>query len=99
MKTITSNKGFSLDWKCNDYQFAVGKSFEHTGTVKRCNSGFHACEHPLHVFQYYKPGSSRFARVTLGGKTSRHSDDTKIAAARITFDAEISISDFAVAAV
>jgi len=98
-QTIVSIKGLDADFKCRGFQFEVGKTYEHDGKVEACESGFHACEHPLHVWQYYKPSASRFARVTLGGKTSRHSDDTKIAAARITIDAEVSISDLAVAAV
>jgi len=98
-ETIVAFKGFDKDFQCRGFQFEVGKTYEHDGKVEACESGFHACEHPLHVWQYYKPSASRFARVTLGGKTSRHSDDTKIAAARITIDAEVSISDLAVAAV
>ena len=98
-ETIVAFKGFDKDFQCRGFQFEVGKTYEHDGKVEACESGFHACEHPLHVWQYYKPSASRFARVTLGGKTSRHSGDTKIAAARITIDAEISISDLTAAAV
>ena len=98
-ETVTAFKGFDKDFKCRGFAFEVGKTYEHTGPVVVCQSGFHACEHPLHVFQYYRPGQSRFARVTMGGTTARHSGDSKISAARITIKAELSLSDFAAAAV
>ncbi|RAI30582.1 DUF7666 domain-containing protein, partial [Rhodoplanes serenus] len=79
--------------RCRGYQYEVGKTYEHTGKVEACASGYHACEHPLDVFSYYAPAGSRFAEVTLGGEMVRDNSDTKIAAARITINVELSIGD------
>lgn len=78
---ITSVKGFNPDWTCRGFHFEIGQTYEHTGKVKACASGFHACEYPLDVFGYYPPGTSRYAEVRQGGAIARHSADTKIASA------------------
>ena len=92
-KEIIAYKGFDENLKCRDYQYVVGKTFEHDGAVKACKSGFHACEYPLDVFNYYPPLSSRFAVVKMHGETSKDSDDTKIASAKITIETEIKLPE------
>ena len=100
MSTIKAYKGFDLDWKCRDYQYEVGKTYEHTGSVEACEGGFHACEYPLDAFGYYPPGESRYAEVTQAGELARHDgEDTKVASAKITIDAEIDIPQIVAAAV
>ena len=98
--TLVAYKGFDKDLKCRDYQFEIGKTFDHVGAVQACQSGFHACENPMDVLSYYGIGDgNRFARVTLAGQLSRHGEDSKIAAGRITLDAELRLPDFIGAAV
>ncbi|WP_439710860.1 DUF7666 domain-containing protein, partial [Brucella anthropi] len=86
-------KGFDKDLKCRDFQYEIGATYKHEGKVKACGSGFHACEHPLDVFSYYAPATSRFAIVELSGETDRDGSDTKIASAEIHVKAEIKIPD------
>ena len=92
-KEIIAYKGFNENLKCRDYQYELGKTFEHKGKIKACESGFHACEYPLDVFSYYPPSSSRFAIVKMHGETSKDSNDTKIASAKITIETEIKLPE------
>ena len=89
---IVAVKGFDRNLRCRDFQYAIGETYTHAGEVKACDSGFHACEHPLDVFRYYGPVESRFCLVELSGEMSRESDgDSKIAAASIAIKAELTI--------
>ena len=97
-ETITAYKGFDSNWKCRDIQYEVGKTFKHKGRVTACESGFHACEHPLDIFRYYAPALNKFAVVTQSGKLSRHDYDSKIASSSITIEAEIDIPGIITAA-
>ncbi|WP_063393230.1 site-specific integrase [Ralstonia mannitolilytica] len=46
-EVVTSYKGFNQDWTCRDFQYEVGKSYEHNGDVEACSGGFHACEYKV----------------------------------------------------
>ena len=52
-------KGFHKDLSCKDFQYEIGKEYE-TERAEICEEGFHACEFPLDVLQYYNPADSRF---------------------------------------
>uniref|UniRef100_UPI003D6C1736 DUF7666 domain-containing protein n=1 Tax=Pelagimonas sp. TaxID=2073170 RepID=UPI003D6C1736 len=95
MTTLTAFKGFNPDWTCRGFQFEVGRTYEHQGEVEACRAGFHACEFPFDVWSYYGPVESKFAVVTLDGDTANESGgDSKIAAGKITIEAELSLPDF-----
>ena len=82
---IKSIKGFDRDLKCRGYQFEIGQTYDHSGAVKQCASGFHACpveHHPLSVFEFYAPAGNRFCEVSQSGETSN--GGTKLASAKIT---------------
>ena len=92
-KEIIAYKGFNQDWACRGYQYEMGKTYEHKGDVKACESGFHSCEYPLDVFGYYAPCESKFAVVKASGKISKDGDDSKIASAKITIETEINLPE------
>lgn len=98
-KTISTYKGFDAKMQCRGHQFEVGKTYTHDGRIKICQSGFHACKHPLDVFRYYSPVSSRYAIVTQAGNIARHAEDSKIAGSIITIERELSLHDLIQAAV
>ena len=92
---IIAYKGFDKDLSCRGYAYEVGKAYEHDGTVSVCNAGFHACENPLDVLNYYDLCDSRFAVVKASGEISKNSDgDSKIASGKITIEAELKLPEF-----
>ena len=89
---IAAYKGFDQDLKCLGFQFEIGKTYKHEGKVSVCNSGFHACENPLAVFEHYPP-TSRFAIVKCAGEISKDINDKKIACGELTVEAEIQLPE------
>ena len=98
---IPAIKGFNADLTCQGFQFELGASFCHEGKVECCRSGFHAIEgHPLEVFSYYPPASSRYARVEMAGEADRKNDgDSKIASAEIRIGVELHLPELIALAV
>ena len=73
---ITAYKAFNPDFSCRGFKFEVGKSYEVGGKIKACENGFHACENPLDVLDYYNlidaSGKvNRFGSVSLAGDNDR----------------------------
>ena len=91
-------KGFDKDLKCRDHQYEVGKSYEEP-EAKLCEKGYHACEYPLDVFNYYAPADSRYCEVELDGVDDTTSDDSKKCGTKIAIKAEIGIAGIVKAAV
>ena len=87
-------KGFDNDFQCRGYQFEPGKTYEHDGDARACESGFHFCEFPFDVWGYYPPSDSRFAEVKGTGKTDKHNGDSKVACTKLHVGAEISLNAF-----
>ena len=84
-------KGFNTNMTCRGFQFEEGKTYEHEGKVKLCESGFHACEDPLDIFEYYVPSISEFHEVELDGVSDERGEDTKVVAKKITIGAKLSL--------
>jgi hypothetical protein len=93
---LIAYKGFDKNLQCRGYQFEVGKTFTHTGKVQACSGGFHSCENPLDVLDYY-PLDSRFAVVKASGRIDR--EGNKLASASIEIQAELKLPEFIGAAV
>ena len=84
-------KGFDKNLKCRDFQYEVGKEYIHDGNIKVCESGFHACENPMDVFEYYPPNEARYCEVTGDGKESSDEDGKKTSFEKIKINAEIGL--------
>ena len=91
-------KGMDKDMKCRGFQYEVGKEYEIDKAVA-CECGFHACEYPLDVFNYYPPAGSRFFEVEQSGELSKNDDDSKVASTKIKIGAELNIAGLVKAAV
>ncbi|MFT4465015.1 MAG: hypothetical protein ACMX3H_10395 [Sodalis sp. (in: enterobacteria)] len=91
MTKIIAYKGFNADLTCRDYQFEIGKTYQHEGAVEVCGSGFHACEYPLDVFAYYEPANHRFAEVEVSGDIAHEAEGDKLASSTITIRKELSL--------
>ena len=91
-------KGMDKDMKCRGFQYEVGGEYE-TDEAKACECGFHACEYPLDVFNYYPPAGSRFFEVEQSGNLSKSGEDTKVASTKIKIGEELSIAGLVKAAV
>ena len=90
-KTIKGYKGFDKDLKCRDYQYEVEKTFEHEGNVACCHSGFHFCENPFDVFEYYPPSDSRYCLVEGSGKMDKEGEGSKVSVSKLHVSAEIGL--------
>ena len=75
---IKSYKGFDKNLRCRDFQYKIGGIYEMDGKIKVCNRGFHACESPFDVFDYYTMIDSRFCKVEQDGNISKEDRGTKI---------------------
>ena len=85
-------KGFNNDMTCRGFQFEIGKTYTHDGKIKLCESGFHSCEAPLDVFNFYPP-TALFAEVELDGVSEEtHKQDTKRVSKSLTVKAAIDIA-------
>ena len=90
---IIAYKGFDKDFKCRGFQYEVGKTYEMDSNIAYCNRGFHACESPMEVFDYYDMLTSRFAEVEQSGKMDKEADSTKTCSSRIKIKAELKLGE------
>ena len=92
-------KGFNRDLTCSGYQFEEGKTYEHEGDVRLCESGFHACEYPMDCLRYYEPCESVYHEVELDGVSDERKEDTKVVGKKIRIGARMSVKDIVKASI
>ena len=92
-KSIQSYKGFDKNMQCRGFQFKEGGTYE-TDNAVICESGFHFCENPLDVFNYYDPASSRFADVESLADVVGNDEDSKKCTTKIKIGAELKLHSF-----
>ena len=79
--------------RCRGFQYEVGKEYDMNGDIECCKRGFHACESPMEVWDYYDMLTSRFAEVEQSGKISAEGRTTKICSSHIKIKAELKLAD------
>jgi hypothetical protein len=87
-------KGFDKNLSCRGFKYEVGKEYMEE-KADLCHNGFHACENPLDVFNYYPPATSRYAAVDLSDVSDQRDDDSKRVGKKIKIGAEIGIPGLA----
>ena len=93
-------KGFDKDLKCNNHQYEIGGEFKLEGEPKCCSRGFHSCENPLDVLNYYPPTTSRYCEVEADGVIDKQEKgDSKIASSKIKIGLEIGLKGLICASV
>jgi len=93
-------KVFNLDWECQPdsksapFKFEVGKTYIHSGPIKICEKGFHACIKLIDCFQYYSFNpKNKVALVDCGGEIQKHDRDSKVCCSEIAIVEEITWHD------
>ena len=81
-------KGFDKGLKCQGFQYEAGKEYETDEAFSR-KTGFHACEMPLAVLNYYPPATSRYCLVEQSGEMD--ADGEMTASTKLKVCAEIGI--------
>ena len=92
MEKIKGFKGFDKDLKCRGFQYEVGKDYEQKGKILCCDHGFHFCEDPFDVLNYYYPNNSRYCEVEGEGEIDRGTK--KVAVSHIHIGDELNWNDF-----
>lgn len=86
-KKVIAYKGFDEDLTCRGFKYEIGKEYEEE-EVLVCKSGFHACENPFDVLNFYGDVlNNRFCKVEQSGTINK--DDEKQASSKIKVVAEI----------
>jgi hypothetical protein len=78
---MESNKGwkvFDSELRCRGYQYEVGKTYTHEGSIGLCVEGFHFHTKPIDLFNYYSfDPDSRVCGVVWSGAVE-HGDDKSV---------------------
>ena len=91
---IRGYKGFDKKLKCRDFQYEIGKEY-FTDKAVACKTGFHFCENPFDVLNYYSPCDdtgtlNRFCEVEGSGDFDKSESD-KTCCTHLKVKAEIGL--------
>ena len=95
---IRGVKAFDRDMKCRGFQFEEGNEYEEEDAII-CEKGFHFCENPLDVLNYYNVCDSEYAAVEGSGTVVGHTEDSKKSATKLKIVAKLSLAEFIQASV
>ncbi|MCK9583169.1 MAG: hypothetical protein M0Q46_06135, partial [Endomicrobiales bacterium] len=90
-------KGFDEGLKCKNFQYEEGKKYKHDGAVELCKEGFHFCENPFDVLDYYDLTTSEFAEIEALGEIKK--DASKSVTNHIKIVKKIVLKDFITSAI
>ena len=89
MARFLGYKAFNKDLTCRDYQFEIGKTYEHKGKIAVCESGFHFCKSLVDCYQFYPMNeNTRICKVEALGEVLTE-DNVKYVTNKIKILSEI----------
>ena len=89
---MTGYKATDKNMKCKGYEFELNKEYNEK-KVELCSKGFHFCENPLDILNYYDLCDSKFFEIEAKGVSSEtRNDDTKRVSKSIKLKTEIGIA-------
>ena len=92
-KAMKGYKGFDNDLKCRGFQYEVGKTYECEGKITLCDNGFHFCEDPKRICDYYGDLTvCRYCEIEASGEIVK--GEGKCACSKISIVREISLQEF-----
>ena len=90
--SIRGFKGFDKDLSCRGFQYEVGGDYSQIKSPKAHYNGFHFCENPLQVLDYYSPNDSRYCEVYGSSDIDRaEEDDSLMATSHINIAKEVGV--------
>ena len=89
---VKGYKATDKNMQCRGFQYTVGETYQHDGDISLCNSGFHFCQNPLDVLDYYDLCDSNFITVEAEGECI--SDDKKTVTNSLKVTASIGLPGF-----
>ena len=86
-------KGFDKDLKCRGFQYEIGKTYECEGKITLCENGFHFCEDPKQIIDYYGTlVACRYCEIEASGEIIE--GEGKCACSKIAIVREIPLQEF-----
>jgi len=88
-------KAYDKPLTCKGFKFEEGKEYKEDKAIC-CYSGFHFCENPLDVLNYYNLCESDFTEIEAIGNIHKNenSEDTKAATDKIKIGAKLDLAGF-----
>jgi len=91
-KIIEGYKGFDKNLQCRNFQYKIGKTYKYENEISLCKAGFHFCENPIDVLNYYPPiKDNRYCKVTGQGKYEKSKDNSKVVVEKIKIEKELTL--------
>ena len=86
-------KAFNKDMTCRDFKYAEGETYAlpEGEEAKLCENGFHACERPVDVLDYYNAADSVIHEVEVDDVDPEREGNTKLAARKIRIGARLNV--------
>ena len=93
-KIVKGFKAFNKGLICNNFQYKEGETYElkEGEKLELCQKGFHYCENPLDVFDFYDITESEFSEVEALGDIKK--DNTRSVTSKIKIGVKLDLKSF-----